>query len=740
MSAQQPEKNLHRALNETRPHDHLCLIYETEREQFDATVEFIKIGLARNERCIYIVDESPIGRVLNAMRAQGIAVEQAMDSGALIITNQQDTYLQQGIFDPDRMINTLKDAIIDAKRDGFSALRATGEMTWILGGHPGVDRLTEYEAKLNLVIPYHDMLGICQYNRQQLSPEVIRDVIRTHPKVIYAGLVCNNHYYIPPDELLGDHRISHEVERLLSNIVLREENELALHRSLREREEAEKLLAAEKERLAVTLHSIGDGVISIDIAGRVMLLNQVATALTGWSHDAIGKPAEDVFQLCDTRSGEVLQPPRPDHGTARLTDRRGNRHVIVYHRAPIRDRQGDLIGYVLAFRDITMQQKLEEEVLKARKLESIGLLAGGIAHDFNNILTAILGNITLAHMYSQSNDKAQYLLTQAEIAIGRASNLTQQLLTFSKGGSPVKSLGSIPDVLREVVGFVLSGSAVGCEWDIAPDLWYVHFDSGQISQVFNNLVINAVQAMPNGGKLVVSAENCTLRDREVGVLPAGCYVKIAFRDHGAGIEETHLARIFDPYFTTKAQGNGLGLATSYSIVKHHDGHIAVQSRVGVGTTFGIYLPADAGVAKRDAVKTRHTLRTNGGRILVMDDEPAIRDIARALLKHLGFRVDVAKDGAEAVSIYESARQSDEPIAMLILDLTVPGGVGGRECLAILLQRDANVKAIVSSGYSNDPVMAKFQEYGFAGVATKPYRLEQLSYAIEQAQGQRDLRI
>jgi PAS domain S-box-containing protein len=505
-----------------------------------------------------------------------------------------------------------------------------------------------------------------------------------------------------------------------------------------ERQRTETLLETEKERLAVTLQSIGDGVITTDTDGRIVLMNRVAQNLTGWSEQAaFGKPLPEVFRIIHEKTGERCDNPVEKtlktgeiielSNDTLLIAKDGGERIIADSGAPIRDKNNRLLGVVLVFRDVTEKQHLEDELIKSQKLESIGVLAGGIAHDFNNILTAILGNVALAKTHTQSGDKIYELLSEAEKAFWRARDLTQQLLTFAKGGAPIKKAAVLNDIIQDTTHFVLAGANVRAEFNLPADLWSAEYDAGQISQVINNLVMNAVQAMPEGGVIRIDAENVVLSGAIVP-LPPGRYIKLSFKDQGVGIAPQHLAKVFDPYFTTKQKGSGLGLATTYSIIKRHGGYIEVESEVGVGTTFTVYLPAAKEQLAGEGRKIEQTI-PGEGKILLMDDEEILRKVAAALLARLGYEVHLARDGKEALELYRKEMQTKKPFAAVILDLTVPGGMGGEECLRRLKEIDPAVKAIVSSGYSNDPIMARFKEYGFQGVVAKPYQLPELSQTL-----------
>ena len=503
---------------------------------------------------------------------------------------------------------------------------------------------------------------------------------------------------------------------------------------------AEQALAAETERLAVTLRSIGDGVITTDLDGAVVLVNETAERLTGWTQQAAaGRPLDAVFHnLCpDTRQ-------RCDNSIAMVTRHAGarglSRCTVLVSRdlterpieeiaAPLRDASERVIGMVVAFRDITDALKAQAEQASATKLASLGLLAGGIAHDFNNILMAVMGSVSMARATLPPGPSTR-ALEEAEQACVRARQITWQLLTFSRGGVPLKKPVSIARLLDESATLALRGTNVRCVFDIAPTLWPVAADDGQLVQVFSNIVINAQQAMPQGGTVTIRAENVvesTARWEHALRVTPGRYVRISIADGGVGIAEEHLGRIFDPYFTTKQQGSGLGLATSHSIVKNHGGYLSVASTPGSGSTVFIGLPAmPATTAPRERIVHQTSAR---GRILVMEDEPAIGDIACSMLNLLGHDVDVVHDAQTAVAHYKDALASARPFDAVMLDLVVPGGIGGRETLSLLSEVDPEVKAIVVSGYTRDAALAGADARALRAFIAKPYTLDELDSTL-----------
>ena len=538
-------------------------------------------------------------------------------------------------------------------------------------------------------------------------------------------------------------KIAEDLERTKDGLEQRVKERTAdLSQEIEERRNTEYALATEKEQLTVTLRSIGDGVITTDMNGKIVLVNKVAEDLTGWRQDeALGKTLSEVFHTINMQSREACENPvdilmrsgmiYPQEEDALLVSRDNSERYVSESCAAISDQNSKIIGAVLVFRDVTGKKKMQDEALKSEKLKSVGVLAGGIAHDFNNILAAILGNISLAKLQidQEVNSNARKLLEGAEKASLRARNLTQQLLTFSKGGEPVKKVESISEIIRDSANFILTGGKIHCVYDIEENLWPVNIDTGQMSQVVQNIIINAMHAMPDGGRVDISCTNFINENGMIISLPEGNYVRISIKDQGTGIPEELQDKIFDPYFTTKVEGSGLGLALTHSIVAKHQGLILLKSSP-IGTEFIIFLPAMPDhILKEEFGNVNSLAGLTSANILIMDDEAMVRDIARDLLVHLGFKVWTVSNGQDAVESYREKMKSGSPFNVVIMDLTIPGGMGGKEAIQRLLEIDPQVKGIVSSGYSNDPVMAEYKKHGFAGMVHKPFEIDELLKTI-----------
>lgn len=504
-------------------------------------------------------------------------------------------------------------------------------------------------------------------------------------------------------------------------------------RDITERKQAEEKLRMSEERFRTLAEAAFEG-IAVTEEGIFLDANRQLCDMLGYSLDELReKPVTEIIapedrELVRRNQSMGYEPPYEN----RLLRKDGS-VIFAESRArhfTIRDRK----VRVTVIRDITGRKRTEEDLLKTQKLESLGILAGGIAHDFNNILTSILGNVSLARISMKQQGPQSARLEEAERACYHARELTQQLLTFAKGGAPVKKTVSVEQLVRDSAGFAVRGSSVRCGFSFGDNIRPVDVDEGQMRQVFNNLVINACQAMPGGGTIKIDVRNVDTDPEDGTGMPGGEYVKISMEDQGTGIPEEHLQRIFDPYFTTKQKGSGLGLSIVYSVLKNHNAHITVTSRPGAGTTFVIYLPASTSnvVAKELAGED---YGAGSGRVLIMDDEEIVRQIAGDILKEMGYEVEFARDGAEAVRLYRNS-MSSRPFDVVIMDLTVPGGMGGKEAIRELREADPGARAIVSSGYSRDPVMANYREYGFCEVIAKPFSSIELSRIMRKVIGGR----
>jgi len=504
---------------------------------------------------------------------------------------------------------------------------------------------------------------------------------------------------------------------------------------------AQLALASERERLRVTLSSINDAVIATDTMGNIVILNRAAEEWFGIrSEEVLGRPIpQKLFLLnpktrapfdmdIDLTTGEGPSDDFKFKGV--IIDADGNERTLSRSFSPLRNGEQKVIGTVLIYHDITFSERYSQELIKSSKMESIGILAGGIAHDFNNLLTTILGNISLVRNGLSELDS----LGNSEEACMLAKELTQQLLTFSRGGAPVKKTVVVSDLVQKAVRISMTGTTVKAEMNLCTETSMVEVDPGQINQVLQNLLINAVQAMPDGGKIYISLKPSTIADNSPRPLKPGNYIRIDIRDEGMGIPQENLNKIFDPFFTTKTQGTGLGLTTAYSIIRRHYGHMEVTSELGGGTTFSLFLPAT--FKKNEKTKeAENMLMTGDNSILLMDDDASIREVARLILQKLGYQVTCATKGEEALELYKESLEAGSPFDLVIMDLTIPGHMGGREAMIELLKLDPKCRGLVSSGYSTDPIMSDFSSHGFKGAITKPFRVEELSMAVKKAIGE-----
>jgi len=483
------------------------------------------------------------------------------------------------------------------------------------------------------------------------------------------------------------------------------------------------------------------GILFVDFDRVIQRVNPEISRITGFTKEELLGQTTRKFYASDEayRSfGDASYPILKENGffesELELVKKQGA-HVTCYLRGRIILAESGIEGVVWSLEDITMRLKMEEELLKIKKLESIGVFAGGIAHDFNNRLLAIIGNISLAQRLSTQDRIVNDLLLSAEKAAERAKDLTVKLLTFASGGEPVKASESLPQLIEESTAFVLSGSNVKCTYQFDRDLRSVSMDKGQINQVIQNLVLNADQSMPDGGVINISCDNIQLAPGEVPGLEGGHFVRVAVRDNGIGIPREIIGKVFDPYFSTKekdaSKGSGLGLAIVHSIITKHGGTVEVDSSPGQGSTFTLYLPAMPVIDQAAADKKEELPHKGQGRILLMDDEEMIRNVVSSMLNLLGYEAVLTSDGAEAVAVYQTNLTADRSFDAVIMDLTIPGGMGGAEAVKKILALNPQARVIVSSGYSHDPILNNYKAFGFCNIISKPYQLLDLSRVLSE---------
>lgn len=494
--------------------------------------------------------------------------------------------------------------------------------------------------------------------------------------------------------------------------------------------------------LAILLAELAEGVLLSDASGQVVHLNAKAEQLLGHTcEESIGQPAWDLFKLVHRESGQPGESPvakaiSSGEATALNTEfaldtGTGTPPPVAFSTRAVMDATGRPAGAVLVFRLPGEMSLTPEELVRSNRFESLGQLAGGIAHDFNNLLTTILGGISLA----KDQHDASALKNSEEACIA-AKGLSKQLLTFAKGGSGVRQIVKPADILAEAQRLGSAGSTVKIELNIAPDTGTVCVDRAQMLQVFQNLVINAIQAMPTGqGQIWLSASNTALTEGQVAPLPAGNYVQIEVQDNGGGIKPEHVAKIFEPFFTTKKTGTGLGLATVLSIVKRHGGQMGVDSEIGRGTVFTVFLPV-ADQPEEAMARTPPTFNyaTQTGRILFMDDDEQIRMLTKSMIESLEYKCDLANNGEEAIQLYKRYLNIGRPYDIVIMDLTIIGGLGGEQTFKVLRDLHPEVRAVIASGYDNDEMRRQFLDMGFYGYLTKPYRVGELGRIIRKVLG------
>ncbi len=600
-------------------------------------------------------------------------------------------------------------------------------------------RLQEDFTPELIILDYHlpDVAGdqlLQEFARGSPFPAVIMITSDTDPSLARHFLSLGADGYVrkpfDPRYLV---ELSFKVRR--ERALLRVED--ILEARTRELQDSQARLRQSEEKYRLLVENIPGVVFTRQPDGRLDFYDHKIEALTGYTREA--------FHLGHLSWQDLILPgdreADPPHARAdsqpwmreyRIRTRDGQVRWIQERGQLLAGPEGQPPTVQGILFDITERKRQEEERLKLDKLEALGILAGGIAHDFNNLLTALLGNITLLTLTADLPEAARKSLEAAEQACLRAQGLAQQLLTFAKGGAPVKQITPVAPLLQEAITLALAGSKCRAHCSLPADLWAVHVDPGQVRQALQDILINAHQAMPMGGSITITAANLQVTEADGLPLAPGPYVRVALSDQGPGIDPALLTKIFDPYFTTKPGGSGLGLATAFSILQRHGGYLTASSTLGEGATFTLYLPAAPEVAvEHPPALAAPRPGPQGGRLLLLEDDPQVADVARRILKHLGYSVECVPEGHAALSAYRQALRRGLPFDAVILDLTVPGGLGGKEVMEELRQLDPRVVALVTSGYAEDPILTHYERYGFRGVLKKPYRVQEMADLLQR---------
>lgn len=605
-----------------------------------------------------------------------------------------------------------------------------------------VTRLQDARAYLEKSIPHLVIADLVLPDGRgtELLPTKDRDELPAFPLVVMTGYGDEQ---VAVDSLKAgalDYVV--KLDSTLRDIPRIAERAIRQWEAIVDRKRMEVALAESEEKFRALIENAGELIVIMDVIREgkdwgYRYLSPAVVDITGFTGDDILAKALSEFLHPDDKTMvfDILSQAVKNAGITlpisnfRVRHKEGEGHWVTLEGLVTNMLEiAGVRGIVLNCRDVTRLRQIEEVLIRVQKLESVGLLAGGIAHDFNNILTVILGNLDVAKKAGNS-EKLQHNLDEAEKWVLRARDLTQQLLTFAKGGAPVKETASIEEVIKDTAAFSLRGSDVSLELDFQEGLYPVDIDRGQISQVIHNLVINAEEAMPEGGVITVRGLNAEINQGDIYSLSPGKYVKIEVQDQGDGILPLNRERIFDPYFTTKSKGSGLGLSIVHSVITKHNGAVDFKSLPGKGTLFFIYLPASE--KQKPGPRDEDEIMGGEGKILVVDDEESIRDVAALLLESLGYKVITAESGEQAVEICKK----ELPDAV-ILDLTIPDGIGGKETAEEIRKFNKDIKLIVSSGYSNDPVMSRYKECGFDDVLMKPYKLEQIAKVVYRLLGKK----
>jgi len=650
--------------------------------------------------------------------------------------DEQSSDCERGYLDHKEVYRQILDAIADM----VLVKGAQSRILWANKAFRDYYGMTNEQLRDLIDAPFNEVDFTAQYVRDDLRVFTTGAVLNIpdEPVTRHDGLVQIFHTVKSPiRDQEGQIRMTVGVSRNITE-QKRIKEDLDSYRVRLERlvEERTSELRSVSERNQIILASLSEGIIAVNAEGSVQLLNPAAETLIGMTYDqARGRnvldilnfaPGQEVQSIDATPAvelglQELLSSTRRLEGQLRTPP--GSQRLVSIHTAPLIGDDGSPLGSVIVIRDIALEREVAGQRLRSQKLESVGVLAGGIAHDFNNLLAIILGSVSIASLGLERGENVLDVLADAKQACLRAQGLTTQLLTFSRGGAPVKKVLNLGPVVQEAASLALRGSMVELRLEFSDDLYLVEADEGQVSQAINNLVINAKQAMPRGGLVTIRLQNATASDVDGLPIRPGPYALIRVIDTGSGIAPEYVNRVFDPYFTTKETGSGLGLASVHSIIQRHGGYIFLRSMPQSGTSFTVLLPAARHQTTSQVATSNSNQLQKAYHVLVLDDDEGVRRVMATTLRHLGHRVVATGRSVDAFEAFTTAAAQGDPFNVVFVDLTMPGDLGGAQVARDLRDRNPEVKIVVMSGYSTDPVMAQARELGMVGALQKPFTID-----------------
>jgi PAS domain S-box-containing protein len=691
--------------------DHVACLDARPPEVVRASVEFTRLALAQQHRVVLLTSDQAAEQILSALQGAGVDTAGPLKDGTLTLLPAPVGLAPHSPSPAEGLLDQVRELISDDQEGQESAVHLALDLCGLADSAVAPEALAAFERQLDDLCRDAGLQTLCFYSPDALSPEQLETVVYTHRFLLYGGTILRNPHFSP--SRAGEAPTSLMTERL--------DQLRAAHAHVADRERA----------ISALLNATADLALLVDAEGTILACNEAMAHHYGASvEEMVGTNLaslmnEPVVARRQAIGLEVLRTGQPlifeDEN-----DNRWGEHSLY----PVRDAQGRVAAIAIYSRDVTAKYALREEALKAQKLAALELLSGGVAHDFNNLLQVVLGNLQVAQHPHAGPEKIRQALANAERAGMRARDLTRQFVNFSRAGADTHVVLCLADLVHETATLALSGSRHTLQFTAAPHLWPTEVDVAQMGQVVHNLVLNALQAMPEGGTIWVSLDNQSLTESALtGPLP-GQYVRMIVRDEGQGMAAAQIRYIFEPYYTTKHDGVGLGLSNVLSIITHHGGHITVDSEPGQGATFTVYLPAAGGVV---GAPEEDSAEAPGGseRVLFMDDDEGIRELARDVLADLGYSVQTASCGEEALTLYAAALDEGQPYDAVLLDLTVQGGAGGRETICDLLEMDPLVRAIVCTGHTASAVVARPADYGFRAVITKPFDLADLARTLRR---------